>query len=79
MWLDDAPSRALELAQRNLQLQREPVDWLIALQASRTANDKATHADLLRRVQAIGLHDARLAALSLMPTARPKAAREIKP
>lgn len=79
LWLDDAPSRALELAQRNLQLQREPVDWLIALQASRTANDNATHADLLRRVQAIGLHDARLATLSLMPTARPKAAREIKP
>jgi hypothetical protein len=79
LWLDDAPPRALELAQRNLQLQREPIDWLIALQASLSANDKAAHADLLRRVQAIGLQDTRLTALSLMPTARPQATREIKP
>ncbi|MDB5851151.1 MAG: hypothetical protein JWP29_4903, partial [Rhodoferax sp.] len=79
LWLDDAPPRALELAQRNLQLQREPVDWLIALQSARAANDKAAHADLLRRVQAIGLQDARLAALASRPASMPAPAGEKKP
>lgn len=62
LWLDDAPARALELALRNLVLQREPVDWLIALDAARRANNGAALADLRRRIQAIGLVDARLTA-----------------
>jgi hypothetical protein len=62
LWLDDAPARALELALKNLVLQREPVDWLIALHAARRANDTAAEADLRRRIRAIGLVDARLAA-----------------
>lgn len=62
LWLDDAPARALPLAQRNLALQREPLDWWIALQAANRANDKAATADIRQRLQATGLQDLRLAA-----------------
>lgn len=62
LWLDDAPARALALAQSNLNLQREPLDWWIALQAARQAGDAAATAALRERLQATALMDARLAA-----------------
>jgi tetratricopeptide (TPR) repeat protein len=61
LWLDDAPARALTLARRNLDLQREPLDWWIALQAAREAGDTAATAAVRKSLQATGLQDARLA------------------
>lgn len=61
LWLDDAPAKALTLALRNLDLQREPLDWWIALQAAEGARDAAAMARIRERLQATGLQDARLA------------------
>ncbi len=61
LWLDDAPARALTLAQRNLDLQREPLDWWVALQAAGQAKDSTATTALRERLRATGLHDARLA------------------
>ncbi len=60
LWLDDTPARALELAQRNLTLQREPLDWWIALESARLARDAEASRTLQQRVLATGLHDERL-------------------
>ncbi len=60
LWLDgDAPA-ALQLARRNLLLQREPLDWWVALQSARRANDPAAVADITAAVRSAGLHDTRL-------------------
>ncbi len=61
LWLDDDPARALVLAQRNLLLQREPVDWWVAAQSARLANDAAALAQITGAARAAGLHDVRLA------------------
>ncbi|WP_162241815.1 hypothetical protein [Pseudorhodoferax sp. Leaf267] len=71
LWLDDTPAKALTLAQRNLDLQREPLDWWIALQAAAAARDTAATADIRRRLLATGLQDARLAALPAAPGRKP--------
>ncbi len=62
LWLEDDAVRALELARRNLLLQREPLDWWVALQSARRANDAAALAEVTGAIRAAGLHDARLAA-----------------
>ena len=62
LWLDDAPARALPLAQRNLTFQREPIDWWVALESARAAQDLAAEAGIRQRLEATGLRDARLAA-----------------
>ncbi len=62
LWLEDDAVRALDLARRNLLLQREPLDWWVALQSARRANDAAASAELTGAIGAAGLHDARLAA-----------------
>lgn len=61
LWLDDDAQRALALARRNLLLQREPLDWWVALQSARQARDAAALAELESAVRAAGLRDARLA------------------
>lgn len=61
-WLDDAPARALGLALRNLELQREPIDWWIALEVAIAARDLDAAARIRQRLQATGLQDKRLVA-----------------
>lgn len=66
LWLDDDAPAALALARRNLQLQREPIDWWAALQSARLAKDKAAVAEIDAAVRATGLVDVRLS-----PTSHP--------
>ena len=61
LWLDDDAAHALGLARRNLLLQREPLDWWVALQSARKAKNSAVVAEIESAIQAVGLHDARLA------------------
>lgn len=51
---------ALAFAQTNLQLQREPIDWLIAIQSAQQAANLAEKAKLLKAAAQSGLKDARL-------------------
>jgi hypothetical protein len=51
---------ALSLAHRNLKLQREPVDWLIALESAELLGQMTEKAQLLQAVAKTGLKDARL-------------------
>lgn len=60
LWLEDDPKRALVLARQNLLLQREPVDWLVAVMAAQKANDPQALADLVAQVGNTGLKDQRL-------------------
>ena len=62
LWLDDDAQAALQLSRRNLQLQREPVDWWVALQSARLAKDTAAVNEVTSGITAAGLVDARLAA-----------------
>ena len=64
LWLEDDAKGALLLARKNLQLQREPVDWLVAVSAAQQADDKQALADMLSQVANAGLKDQRLAAAS---------------
>ena len=71
LWLDDDAPRALTLARRNLLLQREPLDWWVALQSARQAKDGPAVAELESAIQATGLRDKRLSFTrpANMPTA----------
>jgi hypothetical protein len=60
LWLDDDAVRALELARRNLLLQREPIDWWVAVHSARQAKDAAASAEIADAIRAAGLRDARL-------------------
>ena len=61
LWLDgDAPA-ALALARKNLLLQREPVDWWVALQSAQLAKDAVAIAEIRAALAAAGLQDTRLA------------------
>ncbi len=64
LWLDGDAASALPLARRNLQLQREPLDWWVALQSARQANDQQAMAEIGSAIQAAGLHDVRLTAIA---------------
>lgn len=59
LWLDDDAPGALAIARRNLALQREPVDWWVALQSARQAGDTAALQQLQADMHRIGLVDAR--------------------
>ncbi len=61
LWLDEDAAQALNLAKSNLRLQREPLDWWVALQSARLANDGAALAEIEGAIRAAGLRDARLA------------------
>lgn len=67
LWLDEDAAQALPLARSNLQLQREPLDWWIALQSARLDRDSAAQAEIESAIRTAGLRDARLA--SANPTA----------
>ena len=60
LWLQDNPNAALAYARQNLVLQREPVDWWVALQSARQAKDDAAVLDLTQALRQTGLQDARL-------------------
>ncbi len=76
LWLENDPGRALAVARANLRLQREPLDWWVALQSARLAKDRAALAELSTAIQAAGLHDQRLNAILLAANiAAPKAAQ----
>ena len=59
LWLDSDAPAALAIARRNLDLQREPIDWWIALQSARAAKDPVAVDALHAQMQKIGLKDAR--------------------
>ncbi len=61
LWLEDDAAGALLLARQNLVLQREPVDWWIALHSAKAAKDSVALAELNKALQQTGLQDARLA------------------
>jgi tetratricopeptide (TPR) repeat protein len=60
LWLDDNPSAALQLAKLNIQLQKEPIDWWLALQSAHAAHDKKSILAFQSSIAAIGLKDHRL-------------------
>ena len=70
LWLDDDAAGALKLAQRNLQLQREPVDWWVALQSARAGKDDAAVAEIGKGIQDAGLVEVRLALAPAPATGR---------
>ena len=59
LWLDDDAPAALRIARRNLDLQREPIDWWVALQSARQAKDTAAVQQLHKDMQQVGIVDAR--------------------
>ena len=60
LWLDDDPVEALRLARVNLQLQKEPLDWWVALQSARQAKNSAVQQELTSMIRSVGLQDQRL-------------------
>ncbi len=76
LWLEDDAPRALALARKNLVLQREPVDWWLALQCALAADDKNAVAELSNQWTRTGLKDARLATAG---TARGRLASKATP
>jgi tetratricopeptide (TPR) repeat protein len=65
LWLDDKPDVALRLAQQNMQLQKEPIDWWLALQSARAARDDKALAAFQSALAATGLKDHRLQTLAV--------------
>lgn len=61
LWLDAQPGAAWQAARTNLSLQKEPLDWWLALQASEQARDTAAHRAVVQALAQTGLQDARLA------------------
>ena len=61
--VEDAPRRALALAQANLRTQREPLDLLLLAQAARAAGQPQALQQAARLSQEIGVRDERLQAL----------------
>lgn len=60
LWLDGDMATALALARRNLQLQREPIDWWVAMHSARQSGDAAALAEFAEAIRATGLVDLRL-------------------
>ena len=58
--VQDNPQAAFALAQTNLQLQKESVDWLLALRSAQAADNKAAVSEVLKAAAQTGLKDARL-------------------
>lgn len=73
LWLDDDAVQALTLATTNLTLQREPLDWWIALRSASHSQNSSQVQALRQQVQAMGLVDARLS--DGLKAAAPKANR----
>ena len=64
LWLDDDAAAALTLARANLLLQREPLDWWVAVQSARAAGNAGALTEIETAIRAAGLQDARLAKTS---------------
>ena len=62
LWLDDDAAGALAIARRNLLLQREPLDWWVALQSARQIPDAAALSEIAVAIRSTGLQDSRLTA-----------------
>ncbi len=60
LWLSNDGEQALQAAQLNLTLQKEPFDWWLALRSAELAQQPQVAAQLRRDVAAQGLRDARL-------------------
>ncbi len=60
LWLDEEPVEALRMAMANLQLQKEPLDWWVAVESARQAKDNAALKSLAAMIRASGLQDKRL-------------------
>lgn len=65
LWLDDKPAVAFSLAQQNIQLQKEPIDWWLAQQSARAARDATARAAFRSAIAATGLKDQRLETLAV--------------
>ncbi len=61
LWIDPDARQAWAAAQANLTLQKEPLDWWIALTAASAAEQPAELARLVQALRATGMVDARLA------------------
>ncbi len=61
LWLQGQPRDAWHAAQANLALQKEPLDWWLALHTSEQSGDAAAHRAVVQSFQRTGLQDARLA------------------
>lgn len=61
LWLDVDTVRAAEAARLNLRLQKEPLDWWLALHSADLAGQTGEVARLREALAATGLRDARLA------------------
>ncbi len=61
LWLDGDAVRAAEAARLNLRLQKEPLDWWLALHSAELAGQTGEVALLRDALAATGLRDARLA------------------
>jgi tetratricopeptide (TPR) repeat protein len=60
LWLEDNPRVALAAARQNLVLQREPIDWWVALQSAKQSKDDGAVFELQSALRQTGLQDARL-------------------
>ncbi len=67
LWLDNHSAAAWNSARTNLQLQKEPLDWWLALKTSEQAGDRSAHQAVVQALAETGLQDARLARLARMP------------
>jgi tetratricopeptide (TPR) repeat protein len=61
LWLDDTPDTAWRYAQANLGLQKEPLDWWLALSAAQAGGRSQDISRLQQALRGTGLKDARLA------------------
>ena len=61
LWLQGQPAAAWKAARTNLALQKEPLDWWLALQTSEQSGDAAAHQAVRQALQQAGLQDLRLA------------------
>lgn len=61
LWLDDNPAKAWPAAQANLILQKEPLDWWLALHTAQASGHSHELAQVVNAFQRSGLRDARLA------------------
>ena len=59
--LQDQLAAAWKAARTNLNLHKEPLDWLLALQTSEQSGDAPAHLAVVQALQQSGLRDARLA------------------
>ena len=61
LWLHGQPAAAWMAARTNLALQKEPLDWWLALQTSEQSGDAAAHQAVRQALLQTGLQDVRLA------------------